>query len=105
MSEGVSLAGFVTGHIASFGLGVLLGTVFLWGLWLTVQRLPTAAHPAIMMLASLLLRFGVTLAGFLVIARIGSWEHLLVAAAGFTLPRLMIGRRLKSTLGREDPQA
>ncbi|WP_372988173.1 ATP synthase subunit I [Marinobacter sp.] len=105
MTEGESLAGLMTSYVASFGLGILLGTVFLWGLWLTVHRLPTAAHPAMLMLASLLLRFGVTLAGFLLIARIGSWEHLLLAAAGFAMPRLMIGRRLRSTTAGEDPQA
>ncbi|MBD3656803.1 MULTISPECIES: ATP synthase subunit I [Marinobacter] len=105
MTEGETLAGAMLGYGASFAFGCLLGSVFLWGLWLTVRRLPTADHPAVLMLASLLVRFGITLAGFLLIARVAGWEYLLVAAIGFTLPRLLMKHRLQATLAGEDPQA
>ena len=105
MTEGESLSGLLLAYGGSFGLGVLLGMAFLWGLWLTVRRLPTTRHPALLMLASLMLRFGLTLAGFLIIARYGSWEYLLAAAVGFTLPRLLIGQRLQHATAREEPPA
>lgn len=105
MIEGESLTALMLGYGASFALGCLLGSGFLWGLWLTVRRLPTADHPALLMLASLMLRFGITLAGFLLIARVAGWEHLLVAAAGFTLPRLLLKHRLQAQPAAEDPEA
>lgn len=105
MTEGESLTALVLGYGGSFALGCLLGIVFLWGLWLTVRRLPTADHPALLMFASLMLRFGVTLAGFLLIIRMGSWEHLLVAAIGFTLPRLLIRHRFQGPAAREESGA
>ncbi|GAA0851246.1 hypothetical protein GCM10009113_34580 [Marinobacter szutsaonensis] len=105
MIEGETLAGVILGYGASFAFGCLLGSVFLWGLWQTVRRLPTANHPALLMLASLLVRFGITLAGFLLLARVAGWEHLLVAVIGFTLPRLLMKHRIQATLVGEDPQA
>jgi len=104
MIEGEALAGVMLGYGASFAFGCLLGSAFLWGLWLTVRRLPTADHPALLMLASLLVRFTITLAGFLLLARMAGWEHLLVAAIGFTLPRLFMKHRIQATLAGEDPQ-
>ncbi|RBP31063.1 F1F0 ATPase subunit 2 [Marinobacter pelagius] len=105
MIEGESLTALMLGYGGSFAFGCLLGTAFLWGLWLTVRRLPTAAHPAFLMLASLILRFGLTLAGFLLIARLAGWEHLLIAAIGFTLPRLLMKHRLQTHPAGEDPGA
>lgn len=105
MIEGESLAALLLDYGASFILGCLLGSAFLWGLWHTVRRLPNADHPALLMLASLTLRFGLTLAGFLLIARVAGWEHLLVAAAGFTLPRLLVKHQLLAHPAGEDPRA
>ncbi|EMP56523.1 F1/F0 ATPase, Methanosarcina type subunit 2 [Marinobacter santoriniensis NKSG1] len=75
--------------------GAVLGLAFLWGLWLTVQKLPTTRHPALLVFASLILRFAISLAGFYVIVQMGSWDQILVAVAGFTLPRLFLSRRLQ----------
>ncbi|MDY6816472.1 MAG: ATP synthase subunit I [Pseudomonadota bacterium] len=105
MIERESLTALMLGYGASFALGCLLGSAFLWGLWLTVRRLATADHPALLMLTSLLLRLGITLAGFLLIARVAGWEHLLVAAVGFTLPRLLMKHRIQGDPAGEDPQA
>jgi F1F0 ATPase subunit 2 len=88
--------------IASAIFGGLLGLVFFWGLWATVRRLNEARHPAIWMLGSLLLRFGFILAGFLLLTRYGGWEHLLIAAAGFTLPRIFIAHRMQTTQIHEE---
>ncbi|MGF2736723.1 ATP synthase subunit I [Marinobacter sp. DUT-1] len=105
MIDGEPLAGIMLGYGASFAFGCLLGSAFLWGLWLTVRHLPTVDHPALLMLGSLLVRFGITLAGFLLIARVSGWEHLLVAAVGFTLPRLVMKHRIQGAPAGEDPQA
>ncbi|AOY90202.1 hypothetical protein BKP64_07795 [Marinobacter salinus] len=79
----------------SFALGVALGLAFLGGLWLTVRRLGEARHPGLLMMSSLFLRLGITLAGFYVVAQYGDWQHLLAAVAGFTLPRLLIAHRIR----------
>lgn len=92
------LVGHIPGYLASFGAGCLLGAIFLWGLWLTVQRIPQSAHPASLTLVSLGLRFSAALSVFYVIAHFGTWQHLIIAAVGFTLPRLIISRRVLSTV-------
>jgi F1F0 ATPase subunit 2 len=50
-------------YLAATGTGILLGTIFFGGLWLTVRRLPSARHPALLMIGSLLLRTAIVLAG------------------------------------------
>lgn len=105
MINGTQLAGQIPGYLASFGLGCLLGALFLWGLWLTVQRIPTSRHPAALMLGSLVLRFGLAMAGFYLVARYGHWEHILITAAGFTLPRILANRRIQVGLTVSDNRA
>lgn len=73
--------------------GALLGLVFFQGLWLTVRRLEQTRHPIVWMLGSLLLRFGLVLVGFFLLARQGDWRLLLAAVAGFSLARLLITRQ------------
>ncbi|MFW6127514.1 MAG: ATP synthase subunit I, partial [Thermodesulfobacteriota bacterium] len=63
------------------------------GLWLTVQRLPGARRPGLLTLLSLIIRLGVTLAGFYLVMA-GRWERLLVCLAGFLLVRILLVRRL-----------
>lgn len=70
--------------------GILLGLVFFRGLLRTVDRLPVTSHPALWMLGSLALRFGLTLGVFYLLARYGGWQPVLGAAVGFTLVRLVI---------------
>lgn len=47
--------------IAGLIVGAAVGAGYLAGLWLTVQRLPAAAHPLPILLASSLLRLGLLL--------------------------------------------
>jgi F1F0 ATPase subunit 2 len=82
--------------MASGVAGVLLGLVFFWGLWVTVNRIKAAGHPAILMLGSMLLRFALVLAAFYLLARYGGWEHLLAAVAGFTLLRIFLVWRVQT---------
>lgn len=83
--------------------GALLGLVFFWGLWRTVHHLGELRHPALWLLGSMFIRFAVVLAGFLLLARYGGWQHLLVAVAGFTLIRLVMVRRVRSGQTGEEP--
>jgi F1F0 ATPase subunit 2 len=82
--------------------GVLLGVAFYGGLWATVRHLPAARHPAAWLFASLALRFGLVLAGFLALARLGGWAHVLAAVPGFLLPRMYLAHRLESAPVRSE---
>jgi F1F0 ATPase subunit 2 len=76
--------------ILRFLSGILLGFFFYGGLWLTVRRLAATRHPFALTLGSLMLRMGVTLAGFLLVLD-GRWQNAAVALAGFTTGRMMLG--------------
>ena len=78
--------------------GLLLGLVFFWGLWLTVAGLDHAPHPARRVIASMLVRFGVVIAGFYLLADFGGWQPVTAAGIGFVLSRYLVIR-----LTRERP--
>jgi F1F0 ATPase subunit 2 len=71
--------------------GVLLGATFFGGLWWTVRRGISSKQPALLFLGSVLLRTGMALAGFYLIAR-GDWERLLASLLGFIMARLFATR-------------
>ncbi|MGD2075033.1 MAG: ATP synthase subunit I [Gammaproteobacteria bacterium] len=80
-----------------FLLGMLLGALYLAGLWITVRRLPRVRRPARWLLASTALRIGLLLAGFWYLLGDGHWPRLLAALAGFvTLRTLTLGRVRRS---------
>ena len=84
MNESVSLAGALV-------TGILLGTIFFGGLWWTVRHGIEAKHPALWFLGSLLLRTGIVLAGFYVVAG-GHWERLLLCLLGFVIAHFIVTR-------------
>jgi F1F0 ATPase subunit 2 len=71
--------------------GVLLGAMFFGGLWWTVRKGVSSAQPALWFFGSLLLRTGITLAGFYVVSG-GHWKRLLVCLFGFTIARFIVTR-------------
>jgi F1F0 ATPase subunit 2 len=75
----------------AFATGVALGAVFFGGLWWTVQRGTHSRHVALWFALSLLLRTGVTLFGFMLVAH-GSWSRLALCLAGFALARVIVTR-------------
>lgn len=83
--------------------GILLGILFFGGLWRTTSRLSSVRHPALWMLASMLLRFAIVLAGFLLLARHGGLVSLLIALASFVATRLVIVRKFESRQRKEEP--
>ncbi len=91
--------------MASFTAGALLGLAFFWGLWVTLNGIERAHRPALRMLGSLLLRFSLALAGFYLLAYYAGWQHLLTAAIGFTLSRLVIIRRMRSRHTKQASEA
>lgn len=80
--------------LAAFAVGVLLGAAYFLGLWATIQHLGRSRHPALWMLASLLLRMAVLLAGFGFLARFGGWQAVLAGLAGVLAVRVYLQRRL-----------
>ncbi|MGA2133572.1 MAG: ATP synthase subunit I [Bryobacteraceae bacterium] len=71
--------------------GVLLGGLFFGGLWWTVRKGVSSERPALLFLGSLLLRVGISLAGFYLIGR-ADWEKLLASLLGFVTARLLVTR-------------
>ncbi|MGE0470408.1 MAG: ATP synthase subunit I [Nitrospira sp.] len=71
--------------------GVLLGTLFFGGLWWTVRQGISTKRPALWFLGSLLLRTGVVLGGFYVVAA-GHWERLLLCLLGFVISHFIVTR-------------
>ncbi len=79
-----------------FAAGFGLGGFFYGGLWWTVKRLPTIRYPAVWMLASFLLRAGISLAGlYWLMAH--DFKRLGLALGGWLLARVLTIKRL----GRE----
>jgi F1F0 ATPase subunit 2 len=69
--------------------GLLLGTFFFGGLWLTVKKTVSGRQPALWMVGSFLFRTGITLAGFYYIGH-GDWHRLIICLLGFIIARLII---------------
>jgi len=73
----------------ALGAGCLLGAIFYGGLWWTVQKGISSAHPALWFFASFWLRLGIALAGFYVVAN-GDWKRMLACLAGFIIARFAV---------------
>lgn len=73
--------------------GMGLGALYFSGLWWTVRRLSEADHPALLMMASLLMRLGGLLAGLWLLAD-GEWQRAAVALAGILVARTLMVRIL-----------
>ncbi|MGA7750567.1 MAG: ATP synthase subunit I [Gallionella sp.] len=71
--------------------GMLLGAIFFGGLWWTVLKGVSATQPALWFSISLLLRTGVTLAGFYFVSG-ADWKRLLLCLLGFIIARLIVTR-------------
>jgi F1F0 ATPase subunit 2 len=74
--------------------GMILGSIYLGGLFLTVRRLNDVSQPAMLMLGSYALRLAILLGGFYFIMD-GRWERLVAALAGFIIVRTVIIRTVR----------
>jgi F1F0 ATPase subunit 2 len=71
--------------------GLALGAIFFGGLWWTVSRGLSSKQPAFWFLGSMLLRMGIVLAGFYLVAA----QHLgrlVPCLIGFVMARLVVTR-------------
>jgi len=59
-----TLLTMLSNWLGPLAAGVGLGAVFFGGLWLTLRRLPDAAQPWLLIVASLIVRTSVVLFGF-----------------------------------------
>ena len=82
------LAGWVEAVVSGVA-GMALGAFFFGGLWWTVKASVDAARPGLLVFVSLLVRMGITLAGFYLVAG-GDWQRLIACLLGFVLARLII---------------
>ena len=80
--------------LLAFGAGLVLGLFYFGGLWWTVNRVATAGQPGLLMLASMLLRGGVVLAGFWLVMD-GQLDRLIACVVGFFIMRTVLIRRLR----------
>lgn len=81
--------------ILSFVTGILMGTFFFGGLWLTLKRLPDSRNPVLLTMGSYFGRIAVCVSGFYVAVKIGDWEGLLVFMGGFMIMRFALVRHLR----------
>lgn len=79
----------------AFAAGIGLSILFFGGLWLTVQRIPTAAWPGLLALGSFWGRSVLCIAGFYLVMD-GHWTRLVACFLGFLLARLVLIRRWRS---------
>jgi F1F0 ATPase subunit 2 len=76
--------------------GTALGALFFGGLWLTVRYGLRGQRPALMLLASLLIRMLLLCAG-LYYLRPGTWQGWLAILAGLLLARVVLTRHAGAT--------
>ena len=88
MSETLSL-------VLALATGLVLGAIFFGGLWWTIQKGMTSESSALWFCGSWLLRTGLVVAGFLLIAR-GHWERLPACLLGFVVARLIVMRQIRA---------
>lgn len=81
-----------TAGLLSLFAGAALGLLFYGGLWWTVLKgLRAGSNPAIWFLGSEVLRAGITLTGFYLVAS-GDLKRLLFCFGGFLIGRVIVTR-------------
>ena len=76
-------------------MGLFLGAIFFGGLWWTVRKGLTSKQPAFWFLASMLLRTGIVLAGFYLVAD-HRLSRLPACLVGFVMARLVVTRMTRT---------
>ena len=84
----------------SLVFGMLLGSIFFGGLWLTVRYLPKARQPWLLFLVSSLMRTAITVSGFwfvgIRLSATDQWQRIVVCLLGFILARYLFTRQAKA---------
>lgn len=79
--------------LAASTIGCLLGAFYFGGLWWTIRRLSVSRQPALLFLASFVIRVSVVLLGIYVISA-GQWQRIVACMAGFLIARILLVRCL-----------
>ena len=87
--------------LIAWATGLLLGALYFGGLWLTVRRGVSSAHPARLFLGSLLIRSAVALAGFYLVGR-GHWERMALCLLAFVIAREIVKALTRPPVQRRD---
>ncbi len=69
--------------------GFAMGCLYFSTLWWTVKRMGTIERPAMLFLGSFVMRTGLVLAGFFILAG-GRWQRLVIGLFGFLVARFVI---------------
>jgi F1F0 ATPase subunit 2 len=72
-------------------IGICCGLVFFGGLWWTVRKGVSSSAPALLFLASFLVRMGIALTGFY-LAAYSHWAGVLICLVGFLGARVFVTR-------------
>ena len=81
--------------LLAFIAGLVLGTLFFGGLWLTVKKAVASKNTALWFLGSSFLRVSMVLIGFYYIGQ-GNWQRLLICVLGFIAARFLVMRVTRS---------
>ncbi len=73
----------------AFIVGILLGGLFFFGLWITVKQAIASKYTALWFLASSLLRTGLVIVGFYYMAQ-ANWQRLFIGVLGFLVARSLV---------------
>jgi F1F0 ATPase subunit 2 len=86
--------------VLMFISGMLLASIYLAGLWYTVQQTCTGRYGAAWFVASLIARISLLTFAFYFILGDGQWERLLAALTGFATLRTLAIYRVRRRLPR-----
>ena len=86
--------------IIAFIVGILVGSLFFGGLYLTVKKLTSLKYPALFMMLSLIVRL-VILTGGIYLIMDGGIKNVLSAMAGIILVRFVMIAKLGKALPNE----
>lgn len=80
--------------------GIGLGVFFFGGLWWTVNKSLSARRPGLWVFVSLMLRMGIVLSGFYLVAGF-RWQRLLACLLGFVMARFMVTQLCQPVIDRD----
>lgn len=75
-------------------IGIILGTLYFGGLWLTVQKINSVMHPALWVFISFIIRIGGVLITFYWLVMV-NWAYLTATFIGFLITRSVFILRFK----------
>ncbi len=85
-----------------FIAGLIMGTLYFGGLWLTVKKTLSSKNPALWILGSFFFRVSIVMVGFYYLAS-SNWQRLLICVLGFIIARYIVVNYTKSIDEKQIP--